>query len=350
MNLTPSSIHTYTVRKRRGLTRVSDLLDFMKDLQKLLPFEFVSSDFSSNRDNGAQRVGLWAGIGAPAAPGETEKLLGVGDKGDKGPIGFPGPTAYGPPGPNGPRGPEGDRGDQPTTQGPEGKPGPPGIPGDVGDNGDMGDAGNAGPVGPKGPKGYPGPNSGPLGPDGPPGMDAVGNVPGDPGADALGPPGNPGDPGSPGLPGYPGEKGVPGPKGYPGPPGAKLAIVESCGTCVGFHVAESPRCLWLDHLHVTLPAHRCMLVVPLDPIWLDCLDPREAVEILSVQVSDATPLSAEIIDDSIVLHYRAAKQSRTATITVSGIARHHAGKRFPEFTPAQMHANTAFWSSALHQR
>lgn len=327
---------TYTLRHRLGLARVVDLLDFLRWLKKHLPFELDSDDFSSNRqDGGGQRVGL---------PGSVSQVGG--DPGEPGPKGAPGPRTFGPRGDMGLMGLQGP----PGPDGPVGRKGAKGNPGAWGARGDQGDAGDAGDAGPasttKGPKGATGPG-GPIGQEGPPGTDAVGLSPGLPGADAPGPPGAPGTPAAGGSPGPVGPPGPKGQAGYPGPAGAKLAIVESCGTCVGFHVAESPRFLWLDHLHVEIPAHRARVIAPLDVTWLETLDAREAVEILALHV-EGERVSARLIGSEIELTcVPASRKPRTALVTVSGIARDHAGQRFPEFTPAQMDANNAFWSSAF---
>ena len=134
---------------------------------------------------------------------------------------------------------------------------------------------------------------------------------------------------------------------YPGIPGGKLAIVETAGQIVAFHVAESPRCLWLDHLQIEIPAHRCSVEALLDITWLECLDPLEAVEILSLHV-EGGGVTAELQLSTLILRSAvAAKKPRTVHVTVAGIACDHAGKRFPEFTRQQFERNQAFWSSAF---
>ena len=197
----------------------------------------------------------------------------------------------------------------PADPGP-GPPGDPGLPGDPGNiiEGDPGPPGSPVP-GPKGPPGPPGLNSGAIGPPGFPGEDAIGII--------------------------------------TGPDGAKLAIVESRGECVAFHVAESPRCLWLDHLHTVIPAGSSWFETRLDATWLECLDRRELVEILSLQ-AEGGGISAEIQGFSIILRALApSKKPRSVIITVAGIARDHAGIRFPEFTREQFGRNQAFWSRAF---
>lgn len=291
----------YRFRSSRGLATVEVLLDFMRAISQVLPFDVRSQQMSnpSESTGGYLSVDVDPGIGDPGPPGPT------------GADGFPGAPGYSPPGPTGPAGTTGPPG-PPAPAGP-GPPGPPGVPGPMGAiiDGDPGPTGPAGPTGPDGPTGYPGPNSGALGPEGSPGTDALGTI--------------------------------------PGPPGAKLAIVESAGQCVAFHVAESPRCLWLDHLHVQIPAHRCRVEIPLDRTWLECLDAHEGVEILSVQIDGSTDkVSAHLEAARIILHSTiAAKRPRIAHITVAGIARDHAGLRFPEFTREQLQRNQAFWSSAF---
>ena len=297
MNLPPRK-NLYRFRKSGGLAVVEDLLEFLRALSAVLPFDVRSPELQGRKETTAGY--LASGLDAGTGP--------AGDPGPEGPQGFPGEPGYGPAGPKGEPGPAGPPGPPaPAAPGPPGGPGSPGPGGNIID-GDPGPPGNATP-GPEGPDGYPGPNSGDLGPDGPPGMDAVGSI--------------------------------------PGPDGGKLAIVESCGQCVAFHVVESPRCLWLDHLHVEIPAHRCNFEVPLDPTWLECLDAREAVEILSLHV-EGGGVTAEVHGARIVLRAGIAlKKPRAAVITVAGIAREHAGRRFPEFTRAQYECNRDFWRGAF---
>lgn len=338
MNIAPREI-LFRFKRSRGLALVSDWLDLLKALEQKLPFETRSPD---QKDPGGTTDDYMA-AGLTAAEGPP------GDRGPPGQPGPPGPPGYGPAGADGDMGAPGPRGD-PAPPGP-GPPGALGLPGEGGDiiDGDPGADGMPGPPGLPGPPGYPGPNSGAIGPEGSPGTDAVGLVPGLPGANAPGPSGETGTPGMGGGPGQPGDKGVVGPTGYEGPPGAKLAIVESCGKCVAFHVAESPRCLWLDHVQITMPAHRCRVRVPLDPVWLECLDARDGVEILSVH-ADGGGIAASIEGAEIVLNARVIKRALNVVVTVAGTARDHAGLRFPSFTREEMERNERFWASAFDPR
>ena len=295
----PSRRNLYHFRRSRGLATVEDLLDFMRSLSAVLPFDMRSPEISDPRETtgGYLSTEMDPGAGTPGSAGPP---------GPPGPAGAPGYDAPGPPGATGPAGPVGPTGSPaPAGPGPTGSPGVPGAPGAL-VPGDPGPEGPAGPAGPDGPPGDPGPNSGALGPDGPPGTDAVGI--------------------------------------FPGPPGAKLAIVESAGHRVAFHVAESPRCLWLDHLQAELPAHRSHVEVLLDPTWLECLDPREGIEILGIHPQS---LAAQVDHSRVLISAVPEKQARAVRITVAGVARDHAGKRFPAFTREQMARNTAFWSSAI---
>lgn len=286
----------YHFRRARGLATVEDLLDFMRSLSAVLPFDVRSPEMKNPRETsgGYLRAEADPGVGPP------------GPAGAPGPEGPPGPPGYGPPGATGPDGPDGPPG-PPAPPGP-GPPGPTGPPGPMGliIDGDPGPPGGPGPPGAAGPPGEPGLNSGALGPEGPPGMDAVGI--------------------------------------FPGEPGAKLAIVESAGQCVAFHVAESPRCLWFDHLLVELPAGHGRVEALLDPTWLECLDPQEGVEILSIHPPG---LAAQLDHSRVLISALPEKQARAVRITVAGIARGHVGKRFPEFTREQMLRNQAFWASAF---
>ena len=298
MNL-PTRKNLYHFRGKPGLAGVAEFLDAMRSFSQVLPFDVRSPELHNTRETtgGYLTASIDTGIGDP------------GPDGPPGPEGATGSPGYGPEGPTGDAGPPGPPGPPaPAGPGPTGPPGPSGPMGRIID-GNPGPNGVAGPNGPDGPPGYPGLNSGAMGGEGPPGMDAVGLI--------------------------------------PGPPGAKLAIVKSCGQHVAFHVAESPRCLWLDHLQVEIPAHRCRIEVPLDATWLECLDEREGVEILSLHVQGGG-VAAQVQGTSLVISSALdAKKKRTAQITVAGIARDHAGVRFPQFTREQFERNQAFWASAF---
>lgn len=315
----PKGRNLYHFNRSRGPAMVPDLLDFMRSLEKVLPLKVGSPSMRTQREIGA---GV---IYSPGIPDEEGEAGPDGEPGPEGPPGFdgmPGLPGLGPPGPKGPMGDAGEPG-PPAPPGP-GPPGPPGPQGDMG-NTPLGPKGEKGPAGvsPRGAPGDPGPSSGFPGPEGPAGDDAMG----------TGPPGLPGD-------NAPGE---------PGPPGNKLAIVPvgRWGTesvCVGFSVMECPRCLWLDHISAQVPRDRGHVEIALDGRWVECLDPREGIEILSVHFDGRCQV--EMQGHVIHLTVMASRTPRTAVITVAGIARDHAGLRFPEFTQEEMQRNTAFWASA----
>lgn len=325
MNLKPPSLlHRFS--RSRGLAKMRDLIDFAKALTGVLPFDVTADEFTLDiQTPHRHRVAFDRLIGPIGKPGQP---------GLRGPVG---PHSYGPPGELGTMGSPGADGDPGTDPGPPGRPGLRGRDGRAGRDGRNGvNARN----GVKGMKGDPGPNSGEIGDPGDPGAD------GDPGILLDGEPGDPGpdaawffiyDP-----PGSPGEK------GDPGDPGIKLAIVESCGSCVGFHVQESPSFYFVEHLRVEIPRHSRQVTAPIDPLWLETLDPRSGVEILSVYPHG---IAAEIDPTSsfVMLHSPlASRHTRTAIITLQGIARGRHGRRFPEFTRDQKEANQRFWSSAFN--
>lgn len=335
MNFPKSSINLYHFRRARGPALVSDLVGFMEGLSQVLPMSIGSPEMRTQRDVGG------GAIYSPDIP------LGMGEPGPEGPegeAGLPGAAGVGPQGPKGDAGETGENG-PPAPPGP----GPPGPPGPVGDMGGSppGEKGLKGPAGPQpaGPIGPPGP-PGPPGPEGPPGMDGAGSTPGIPGNNMPGPPGPPGVPGEPGFPGFIGPDGLRGVRGPKGPQGPKLAIVPvGDGVCVGFSVVESPRCLWLDHVEVRVPSDRGHVEAELDGRWLECLDAREAVKILQVHFDGRC--EAALAGGMVKLTVVPSRAPRTAVVTVGGIARGHAGKRFPEFSPEQMERNAAFWASAI---
>jgi hypothetical protein len=346
MNFKSPSKPLHHFHRSKGLAFTRDLADLMKSLSAVLPFELDGPGMENQRE---------VAPGVIYVPGIPQAIGGAGPAGPEGPQGLPGAPGFSPPGEKGDDGPPGAPG-FPAPPGP-GPPGPPGLPGDPGLS-PQGPKGPKGPngVSPAGPEGLPGPNSGPMGPEGPPGTDAVGNVPGQPGANAPGPPGNPGTPGTPGGEGPKGAKGPKGDKGFPGPDGLKLAIVPvgypvPASVCVGFSVMESPRCLWLDHLRITIPRDSGHVEASVDSRYLETLDEREACEILSVHLDgrhQASLIETRVGRRSAVVRLTVlpSRWPRVAVVTIAGIARHHSGRRFPEFTPEQMARNQAFWSSA----
>lgn len=265
----------------------------------------------------------------------------------------------------GPEGPAGERGG-PGGSGPAGTPGAPGAPGipgipgasggspgpkgDDGDPGDPGDPGEPGSFTP-GNKGA----DGPRGPDqtvgGPPGEPGLEGPPGPP-SEIVGPPGEEGEPGLPGAeaengakgpPGLNGESifgpdGLPGSPGPPGPPGAKLAIVQSDQSIVGLHVLEAPEFRFLEILPFTGPG-----MLSLDPRFLAACEPDSLTVIGLVT---AKPAAARAILQSSTVHILCPRKM-TGTVTLSGIAKGHGSRRFPEFTSTQKNQNDAFWASAL---
>lgn len=333
---------TYRFSRTRGLARMRDVIGYAIFLAGHLGrFRIDCSEItasSSNEFGSVVKLNRITGTVGPA-----------GDPGEQGPPGPSGTSIYGAPGPAGSPGSPG------TEPGDKGDLGDSGAPGDDGGAGPKGADGPTGPTGPAGPPGPPGPNSGPIGPTGPRGPDATG-TPGPKGPKgSTGGPGTPGTPGSPSsTPGEPGLPGDPGPTGYAGPPGNKLAIVEVYPASgvqhplyVGFQVHEAPQTMFRDHLRIEIPRGASLITTPIDPRFLECLDPHSGVEILSVCSSGFSPPAAHVEDNQVILHCTAVRRPREVIITVSGIARGHHGQRFPEFTAEQMAANTAFWSSAL---
>ena len=340
MNIAPKH-RTYRFRRTKGLARMLDIIDYAMFLAgQMGRFRIFASEItgsSSNEFDG--RVNLPAIYGTPGA---------TGDPGYPGPPGPTGSSIFGPEGLEGFFGPPG------TEPGDKGDLGDPGARGDSGGAGPKGAVGPTGPDGLPGPPGGPGPNSGPIGPTGPTGTNATG-YPGPPGTD--GPPGPPGDDAPNGVPsstpGPTGAPGIVGPTGFPGPPGNKLAIVESCGLYVGFQVHEAPQTMFRDHVRIKIPARETRdITVTIDPRWLECLDPNNGVEILSLQVAGGGVTAAverisETCQRIILRCSQPTRTIRTAYVTIQGVARGRHGRRFPEFTREQMECNTAFWSAAI---
>lgn len=324
MNLKPPAlIHRFS--RSRGLAKMRDLIDFAKALGGVLPFDVTADEFTLDiQTPHRHRVAFDRLVGPPGKQGK---------KGERGPVG---PHSYGPPGEMGEMGSRGPDGDPGTDPGPPGRPGLPGRDGRAGRDGRNGRNGRNGV---KGPKGDPGPNSGEIGDPGDPGADGEPGIfldgePGDPGPDAAwffiyDPPGSPGE------------------KGDPGEPGIKLAIVESCGSCVGFHVQEAPSFYFKELMRVEIPRHATRVVTAIDPLYLETLDPHSGVEILSVRSSGFSPCAAQLEGTSVILHLAAERQPREVVVTLHGIARGRHGRRFPEFTREQMEHNRAFWLSAF---
>ena len=295
MNIAPKH-RTYVFKRKSGVAKMSDIISYAAFLAgQFGRFRIFAKEIGTSSSNDFDSKIAVSQIYGPPGPD--------GDPGAEGP---PGPPGYGPPGAPGDAGDPGPPG--PPAPGGPGPPGAPGAPGDVGPivDGDPGPAGVPVP-GPKGPNGSPGPNSGAIGPEGPPGTDAVGNS--------------------------------------PGAQGAKLAIVESCGRCVGFQVMEAPQTMFRDHMRIKIPRLRGLVTARLDARFLECLDEHDEPEILACSAEG--DVCAELAAGGVVLRCKPALKVRTAYVTIQGVARGHWGRRFPEFTREQMKRNTAFWSSAF---
>jgi len=271
----------------------------------------------------------------------------------------PAAATTGPEGPAGPTGPTGGAGPA-GSAGTPGAPGIPGIPGtaggspgppgDQGDKGDPGDAGDPGSLTPgnKGALGPPGPPQTVAGPTGPPGP--VGPPAGP--STTPGPPGPPGPPGNPGIEAEAGPKGprgtdygisfgLPGYAGSPGPPGlpgSKLAIVQSCDQIVGLHVLEAPEFRFMEILPFSSAGD-----LALDPRLLAACEP-DSLTVIGLVTARPAATRAILHHDRVQV---ICPRGMTGTVTLSGIAKGHASRRFPEFTANQQNQNAAFWASAL---
>lgn len=322
---------TYRFKRSKGFAYVSDFRDFVSFVLSRLQQSISNPNIikiSELPDGFQVTFDAETATTGPEGPAGPE-----GPTGGAGPAGSPGtPGAPGTPG-------------IPGTAG--GSPGPPGDPGDKGDPGDPGDPGpftigNKGAIGPQGPAQTVGGPTGPPGPVGPPaGPNTIVGPDGPPG-----PPGNPGPEaevgpkGPPGLNGFSsfGPDGPPGPPGPVGPPGPKLAIVESCDEIVGLHVLEAPEFRFLEIMPFTDSGR-----LPIDPRFLAVCEP-DSITVIGLVTSKPAPARAILHHDSVQV---ICPRRMTGTVTLSGIAKGHAAKRFPEFTANQQNQNAAFWASAL---
>ena len=331
MNIAPTP-RTYRFPRTRGLARMRDLIAYALFLAGHLGrFRIDCAEITASSSNDLG--------GMIKLPQITGTVGADGDPGYPGPTGPSGSSIYGGPGPDGPTGPPG------TEPGDKGDLGDPGAPGEDGGAGPKGPTGPTGPGGSDGPPGPPGPNSGPIGPTGPRGPDAPG-TPGPKGPKgSTGGPGTPGTPGSPGAtPGEPGLPGDPGPAGYDGPPGNKLAIVpvQLPSTTanngqppptqyVGFQVHESPQTLFRDHLRIEIPRGTSLITTPIDPRFLECLDPHAIPEILACSgTRQSADLSAHLVANTLILRCMPSRHDRTAYVTIQGAAPGTHGQPFPE--------------------
>jgi hypothetical protein len=317
----------YKFKRSGGFAFVSDLKDFAGFLATHLSGGIGSSQWQSvlNRADGSEFVKMASIAGSPGPTGETGP---TGPTGPPGPIGNPGGSPGGP-GPDGP-------------DGPPGPPGPPGAEGNPGQNGPPGpDATVPGPPGPTGP-------TGPTGPPGPPGPEGPTGTPGGPGPPGIsGADGTPGGPGPPGVQGAnaPGYPGIPGPPGEDGPPGEKLAIVESGEHIVGLHVLECPDVRFIDILPFQLRPFSRITYLPIDPRFLAVCEPG-SIHVIGLVCAKPYSLRAVLAQDQIRIESHVCR-ALTGSVTLCGIARGHAGSRFPEFTAEQKQRNDEFWSLAF---
>lgn len=324
---------TYRFKRSTGFAYVSDFRDFVSfvlarlqqaiTVPDALRIQEMADGFHVTFDGDAAggSTGPAGPTGTPGTPGGAGPAGSAGTPGTPGTPGIPGASGGSP-------GPIGDEGD-------------PGDPGDPGSEGSL-TPGNKGATGPRGPAQTTGGPTGPLGPDGPPAAPpGITGPKGNPGP--LGPPGAEAEAGPKGPPGADGTDafGLPGFNGSPGPagpPGSKLAIVESNHEIVGLHVLEAAEFRAIEIINFTGSGR-----VQIDPRFLAVCEPN-SVTIIGLVVTK--PAAARALLSSGHVHIL-CPQKMTGTVTLSGIAKGHAHKRFPEFTALQKTQNDAFWALAL---
>jgi hypothetical protein len=132
--------------------------------------------------------------------------------------------------------------------------------------------------------------------------------------------------------------GFAGPPGPPGEPGSKLAIVESQHQIVGLHVLEAPEFRFIEILSFSGPGS-----VSIDPRFLAACEP-DSLTVIGLVTAKPSAARAILQSSSVQI---LCPRKMTGTLSVSGIAKGYAQRRFPEFTQNQKNQNTAFWQTAL---
>jgi hypothetical protein len=83
--------------------------------------------------------------------------------------------------------------------------------------------------------------------------------------------------------------------------------------------------------------------VQIDPRFLAVCEPR-SLTVTGLVTTKPSTARALLYSDYIQI---LCPRRMTGTVTLSGIAKGHDSRRFPEFTSTQKNQNDAFWASAL---
>jgi hypothetical protein len=172
---------------------------------------------------------------------------------------------------------------------------------------------------------------------GPPGYRGLQGYRGRPGPD-----GNQGPQGPPGVYGPPGPQG---PQGPPGTPGDKYAIVETRAGWVGLLCTEMPEARFEDVIVVDNLSQVTVLHVPLDPCFLETIEPVSAT-VISLLGDVPCALGGAVVGPNLYIDIDPGGAiPRRVTARVSGVRKGRGGVRFPKFTAEDATANSRFWGS-----
>jgi hypothetical protein len=114
--------------------------------------------------------------------------------------------------------------------------------------------------------------------------------------------------------------------------------VKSCDEIVGLHVLEAPEFRFLEIMPFTDSGR-----LPIDPRFLAVCEP-DSLTVIGLVTARPAATRAILHHDRVQV---ICPRGMTGTVTLSGIAKGHASRRFPEFTANQQNQNAAFWASAL---
>ena len=184
----------------------------------------------------------------------------------------------------------------------------------------------------QGPQGFQGP-SGPQGFQGPYGTQGIDGI--------DGPQGWQGPQGIDGI----GGDGLQGPQGWQGFQGVKAAIVETRDGYRELACMESPEILFFDIVKVRIGIERALFHV--DVLFIDACEP-DSIRISSVVVSEPIPIGARMSGpDSFIISKCSGAQTVDVTVTLCGVRKGFAGRRFKKHSRAEFESNNRFWNSTI---
>jgi hypothetical protein len=127
-----------------------------------------------------------------------------------------------------------------------------------------------------------------------------------------------------------------------GPTGTKTAIVKTSQGYRELACIEAPEVLFFDVITVDLKEEKTTHKV--DQLFVEVCEPG-TIRVSSIVVDEPMPIGARMTDNQNVLITKGDPERHTmATVTLCGVRRAFAGRRFQERTREDYEANMRFWS------